>query len=99
MRLVIIVGYGDNAVSKDGVFRSGLDLSECGLPDGFWAFQWNQEGNDTGEVEYKSSQKQNERVLEIPSWANACITVWQAKLDQEAVEAAAAAAAAALIQN
>jgi hypothetical protein len=85
MRLTIIVGYGDNSVSKDGVFCSKLDLSECGLPDDFWAFQWNQEGDNTGEVEYKSPRKQNEHVAEIPQWANACIAVWQAKLDQESI--------------
>jgi hypothetical protein len=34
---------------------------------------------------------QNDRVTEIPAWANACIAVWQAKLDQEAAEAARAA--------
>jgi len=85
MRLTIIVGYDDNSVSKDGIFYSKLDLSECGLPNNFWAFQWNQEGDNTGEIEFKPSSIPNEKVTEIPVWANACIAVWQAKLDQESV--------------
>lgn len=92
MRLVII-GV-DNMVGKDGVFREGLDLSQCGLPTNFWAFQWNEHGNNTGHIEYNSPLIQNDSVTEIPAWANACVAVWQAKLDQEAAEAAAEAEAA-----
>ena len=92
MRLVII-GI-DNMVGKDGVFREGLDLSQCGLPTNFWAFQWNEHGNNTGHIEYNSPLIQNDSVTEIPAWANACVAVWQAKLDQEAAEAAAEAEAA-----
>jgi predicted nicotinamide N-methyase len=84
MRLVII-GV-DNMVGKDGVFRQGLDLSQCGLPTNFWAFQWNEHGNNTGHIEYNSPLIQNDSVTEIPAWANACVAVWQAKLDQEAAE-------------
>ena len=91
MRLVII-GI-DNMVGKDGVFREGLDLSQCGLPTNFWAFQWNEHGNNTGHIEYNSPLIQNDSVTEIPAWANACVAVWQAKLDQEAAEAAAEAEA------
>ena len=40
MRLVII-GV-DTTVGVDGNFREGLDLSQCGLPTNFWAFQWNE---------------------------------------------------------
>lgn len=90
---ITIVGV-DNAVGVDGNFRSGLDLSQCGLPANFWAFQWNQEGNDTGEIEYNSPMVQNDLVTEIPAWATACVAVWQAKLDQEAAEAEAARIAA-----
>jgi hypothetical protein len=92
MMRITIVGV-DNAVGVDGNFRSDLDLSQCGLPENFWAFQWNQEGDNTGEIEYNSPMTQNDRVVEIPAWANACVAVWQAKLDQEAVEAAEAEAA------
>jgi hypothetical protein len=90
---ITIVGV-DKAVGIDGNFRHDLDLSQCGLPVNFWAFQWNQKGDNTGEIEYNSPMIQNDRVTEIPVWANACIAVWQAKLDQEAAEAEAARIAA-----
>lgn len=84
MRLVII-GV-DNMVGKDGVFRDHLDLSECGLPENFWALQWNEHGDERGHIEYNSPMIQNQEITEIPEWAFACVSVWQAKLDQEAAE-------------
>ena len=92
MRITIV--DVDGVVGVDGDFRSGLDLSQCGLPMNFWAFQWNQSGNNTGEIEYNSPMIQNDPVTEIPVWATACISVWQAKLDQEVAEAEAARIAA-----
>lgn len=92
MRITIIHEDGAVGVNKD--FRTDLDLSQCGLPTNFWAFQWNQKGDNTGEIEYNSSMIQNDLVTEIPAWATACIAVWQAKLDQEAAEAEAARLAA-----
>jgi hypothetical protein len=89
---ITIVGV-DNAVGVDGNFRHDLDLSQCGLPVNFWAFQWNQKGNNTGEIEYNSSTIQNDLVTEIPAWANACIAVWQVA-EAEAAEAEAARIAA-----
>lgn len=97
MRITIIAGNGDNSVYLDGVSRGGLDLSQCGLPNNFWAFQWNERGNNTGHIEYDSPLIDNTPVTEIPSWATACIVVLQAKIDQEAAEAAAAEAEAARI--
>ena len=88
---IVIMGV-DNTVGKDGVFREGLDLSQCGLPANFWAFQWGERGQQSGHIEYDSPMIQNDPVTEIPAWATACIAVWQAKLDQEAAEAAEAAA-------
>tara|TARA_R110000787_G_scaffold92482_3_gene194308 strand:+ start:415 stop:723 length:309 start_codon:yes stop_codon:yes gene_type:complete len=93
MRLVINIG--DNAVGVDGTFSEGLDLSQCGLPENFRAFQWNEHGGDTGHIEYDSPNVANDQVNAIPAWATACIAVWQAKLDQEAAALAAAEAAAA----
>lgn len=92
MRITII--GADNVVGVNGDFRHDLDLSQCGLPVNFWAFQWNQSGNNTGEIEYNSPMIQNDPVTEIPAWATACVAVWQAKLDQEAAEAEAARIAA-----
>lgn len=87
MRLVII--GSDNTVGKDGEFRSGLNLSGCGLPTNFWALQWNEHGDNTGHIEYNSSSIQNDLITEIPTWANACVAVWQAKIDEEIAAAAA----------
>ena len=81
---ITIIGGEDQSVYLDGESREGLDLSQCGLPANFWAFQWNQESDNTGEIEYNSPMIQNDRVTEIPAWATACIAVLQAKLDQEA---------------
>jgi len=88
MMRISIIGV-DGAVGKDGLFRNGLDLSQCGLPANFWAFQWGERGQESGHIEYDSPMIQNDFVTEIPAWATACIAVWQAKLDQEAAEAAA----------
>jgi len=93
MMRITIIGV-DNAVGVNGDFRNDLDLSQCGLPTNFWAFQWNKNGGNTGEIEYNSPMIQNDSVMEIPAWANACVAVWQAKLDQEATEAEAARVAA-----
>jgi hypothetical protein len=90
MMRITIIGGEDQSVYLNGESRGGLDLSQCGLPTNFWAFQWNQEGDNTGEIEYNSPLIQNDRVTEIPAWATACIAVLQAKLDQEAAEAEAA---------
>ena len=92
MRLVIIGSTG--TVIKDEVSRNGLDFSGCGLPTNFWALQWNERGDNTGHIEYNSPMIQNDSITEIPAWANACVAVWQTKLDQEAAEAEAARIAA-----
>lgn len=92
MRIVIVGTTG--TVNKDGVSRDGLDLSGCGLPENFWALQWNEHGDNTGHIEYNSPMIQNDEITAIPTWAGNCINVLQDKLDQEAAEAAAEAAAA-----
>ena len=83
MRLVILF---DGTLGKDGEFRDGLDFSQCGLPDRFWALQWNEWGDNTGHIEYNSASIPNTEITQIPEWANACIAVWQAKVDQEAAQ-------------
>lgn len=84
MRLVIL-GI-TKTVGKDGVFRDNLDLSNCNLPNNFWALQWNERSDNTGHIEYDSPLIQNDEITQLPSWANNCIAVWQAQLDQEAEE-------------
>lgn len=89
MRLVIL---SIGVVGKDGVFYETLDLSGCGLPQNFWALQWNEHGDNTGHVEYNSPMIDNTVLTELPSWATACVDVWQAAKDAaEAAEATEAA--------
>jgi hypothetical protein len=97
MRLVILQ---DGTVGKDDLFYSGLDLSACGLPQNFWALQWNEHGDNTGHIEYNSPMLDNTAITELPDWATACVAVWQVAKDAEdaalaEAEAEAAAAAAA----
>jgi hypothetical protein len=80
MRLVII--GADNAVGVNGEFYFGLDLSGCGLPENFWALQWNEKGGEKGHIEYHSPDVQNVVITEIPQWALSCIEVWQARVDE-----------------
>lgn len=92
---ITIIGGDDQSVYVDGVSRAGLDLSDCGLPDEFWAFQWGENGTESGHIEFKSALTQNQEVTEKPAWVLACMAKLQAKLDQEAAEQAAREAAAA----
>ncbi len=76
MKLTIITA--DNAVYKDGLAYSNLDLSTCGIPDNVWALQWQ---DTSGWIEDKSSLVDNIPISELPSWADACLVVWQQKYD------------------
>jgi|DEB0MinimDraft_3_1074331.scaffolds.fasta_scaffold166634_2 hypothetical protein len=91
MRIVIVKPSG--TVQKNGVSRDDLDLSSCGLPSNLWALQWNEQGDNTGHLEYVGADVQNETITELPSWVNPCLAVWQAELDREAAEIAAEIAA------
>ena len=82
MRVVIV--KTTNTVIKDGVARDDLDLSSCGLPDNLWALQWNEQGDESGHIEYKGADAQNDSITELPSWATSCLTVLQVQLDAEA---------------
>ena len=82
----------DASVGKDGYFYSHLDLSSCGVPENFWALQWN---GSTGHIEYNSPMIQNDEITELPDWANACVAKWdEVKSAQEAAESEAARIAA-----
>ena len=84
MRLVIIK---DGTVGVSGQFIEGLDLSQCSLPENFWALQWEERGFNRGHIEYDSPLIDNATITELPAWANACIAVWQAEVDRQAAEA------------
>jgi hypothetical protein len=85
MRLVIIK---DGTVCVNNRFIPGLDLSQCGLPENFWALQWEEHASNAGHIEYDSPLIANTPITELPAWANACIAVWQAEIDREAAERA-----------
>lgn len=85
MKVTIITA--DNAVYKDGVSYSSLDLSSCGIPENVWALQWQ---DNSGWIEDKSALVQNQDITELPAWATACLTKWdEAKAAEEAAILAA----------
>lgn len=77
MRLTIIPS--DNAVYIDGVLKTPLDISNCGIPADVHALQW----YDTrGWIEPKDDddpftpKAPNQEISELPEWATACAVVW-----------------------
>jgi hypothetical protein len=85
MKLTIIAD--DNAVYKDNVSYSNLNLSSCGIPVNVSALQWQ---DTSGWVEDKSPLVQNQDITELPAWANACVAKWdEAKAAEEAAVLAA----------
>jgi hypothetical protein len=90
MKLTIIPV--DNAVYKDGVAHSGLDLSMA--PANVHALQWN---NVKGWIEFveddDGNKSANQQITELPSWANDALAAW------EAVNAAELAAIAAIAET
>jgi hypothetical protein len=85
MRLVIIK---DGTVSVGGQSLEGLDLSQCGLPENFWALQWEERGANNGHIEYDSPLIDNTLITELPAWANACVSVRQTEIDRRAAQQA-----------
>ena len=90
MRLVILY---DGYVGKEDIFYA-CDLSTCGLPQNFWALQWEEREANKGHIEYNSPLIQNDEISALPSWANACLAKWQEAYDAEQAAIAAAQQAA-----
>ena len=88
MRLVIIK---DGTVSVSDQSLDKLDLSQCGLPENFWALQWEEHAPNTGHIEYDSPLIDNTPITELPAWANACVAVWQVEIDRLVAESASQA--------
>jgi hypothetical protein len=86
MRVVILV---NGTVGKEGVFYT-CDLSTCGLPQNFWALQWEEWEVNKGHIEYNLSSIDNDQITALPSWANACLAKWQEAYDAEQAAIAAA---------
>lgn len=70
MRLTIVTET--STVGKDGIFYDGLNLTGCQIPTDVWALQWD---NSSGEIEFNTPIP-NQEIVELPSWANACLQVW-----------------------
>lgn len=70
MRLTIITET--LTVGKDGVFFDDLDLTSCQIPSNVWALQWY---GSSGHIEFDTPIP-NQDITELPSWANACLSVW-----------------------
>ena len=78
MKLTIIPD--DSFVSIDGNgSHQPLDLSPCNIPENVHALQWK---NTAGWIEFQDNpdgtKPQNEEITELPTWALACVTVWNA---------------------
>jgi len=70
-RVTIIVD--DNAVYTDTLTYIGLDLSDCGIPEGVHALQFK---NGSGEIEWKTPIP-NTPITELPDWALRCLEKWE----------------------
>jgi hypothetical protein len=73
-RLTVIIA--DKAVYKNAEGYSDLDLSDCGIPEDVWAFQWE---NGEGWIEFTDS-RENEQVVgtNFPEWVNKCVEKFDA---------------------
>lgn len=85
MRIVILL---------EGKVRKGdityiCDLSNCGLPNDFWALQWEEFKPNEGHIEFISPLTENQQITELPQWAINCLDKWQEKdNEQKALELA-----------
>lgn len=68
----------DGTVNKDGYGYIRLDLSSCSIPSNIRVLQWE---NTSGWLEFWD--KQNEDILELPTWANSCVTLWEETFAKE----------------
>lgn len=74
MRLSIIPL--DGTVCVNGVCKTSLDLSQCGIPDGVHALQWYE---TNGEIEWSYPIAKNEQISILPTWANLCVDIFDKK--------------------
>lgn len=73
------VGIG--TAENNRKFHSELDLSTCGIPQDIWALQWY---GTHGHIEHTNGAG-NLSIDALPSWANACIEVWNAEQNKPVV--------------
>jgi len=73
MRITIVPV--DRSVYKDGLSYKDLDLSGCAIPLDVQALQWD---GVSGWIEF-TDLRENQAITQLPTWANACVSVWGAK--------------------
>ena len=77
MRITIITET--NTVGKNRVFYDDLNLTQCQIPNNVWALQWN---DSSGHIEFNTTIP-NQEITNLPAWATACVSVWEAKYYEE----------------
>lgn len=78
MKLTIIPSDSFVAVDDDGSHQP-LDLSTCGIPTDVHALQW---FDTRGWIEFVdvdpfAPKPPNQDITVLPSWADACVLMWQ----------------------
>ena len=64
----------DGAVVKDGISFIKLKFETCNIPDNVHALQW--KGSE-GWIEDISPMVENQKITELPDWANKCLALWE----------------------
>jgi hypothetical protein len=64
----------DGTVVKDGVSFIKLKFQTCNIPSNINALQW--DGHE-GWIEDISPLVENQKITELPAWANACLKLWE----------------------
>jgi hypothetical protein len=64
----------DGTVVKDGIPFIKLKFETCNIPSNINALQWN--GHE-GWIEDISPLVQNQKITELPDWANQCLVLWE----------------------
>lgn len=79
MRVVITL---EGKVRKETISHI-CDLSSCGLPENFWALQWEEWEPNKGHIEFNSPMIPNQEITSLPAWVDCCLQKWQEAHDAE----------------
>jgi hypothetical protein len=64
----------DGTVVKDGVSFIKLKFETCNIPSNVHALQWR---GSEGWIEDVSPLVENQKITELPNWANQCLVLWK----------------------
>jgi hypothetical protein len=73
----------DGTVRKGDIPYIGLDLNSCGIPADVHALQWEEYEANKGHIEFNSPLVPNQEIIELPTWADACLVKWQEEYNRE----------------